>query len=133
MENSHLHVPKVNILKNIKNRLGSGGKKRTKVIDLKLQTTTANDLEHTDSHLSFDQKDQVEVFKSDNLLVLERLSSPATLTSADSKSNSQNRQFLDKIQNVYNRKFKSNNKKIIPINESEEIVKFEGKIRIKLD
>ena len=126
MENSRLQAPKVNILKNIKNRLGSGGKKRTKVIDLKLQTLTANDLEHTDSHLSFDQNDQVEVFKSENSLVLERVSSPATLTSTDSKSNSQNRQFLDKIQNIYNRKFKSNSKKIIPINELEGILKLEG-------
>jgi len=106
--------------------LSSGGKKQTKVIDLKLQASSSNDLEDVNTRLEIDSNDQVEVFKNENSLFLERVSSPATLTSTDSKANSQNRQFLDKIQNIYNRKFKSNGKKIVPIHETEDILKLEG-------
>lgn len=109
---AQLAAPKINVLKNLKSKLGSASKKKAKVIDMKL-----NDGLESDSRLSVRSPHEttlVEAFKNETgneEAVLNRV-----VNEPDNRqSGSQNKQFLERIQRVYNRKFKTNpNNKIKP-------------------
>ncbi len=121
---------KITILKSLKNKLGSASKKKAKVLDLKL-----DDGAECDSRLSTNSLHEtaiVDAYNSESLRINEnggfaRVEKAGANELENKSSLSQNKQFLERIQRVYNRKFKTNpNNKVKP-NTTEQVIELSSR------
>lgn len=108
-ESQQLKAPKVSILKNLISKINTGsGKRKPRVVEIRL----AGQEYEQESRLSFtsgteqDDKSSNESIKPNGSAIFRDFSSESE------HKYSQNRQFLDRIQKVYNRKFKVNSNKV---------------------